>query len=91
MFLKDAPSETLPSVEACDNPGNADDYGANDLFLANTANTKTLWVCSGDDDLSGKICPPQSELILVLAEMGACIPQPGEARDLAVAIYFRRE
>lgn len=90
-LLKDAPGEVAPSYIGCDNPGLSFDYAASDLILANRTNTKTLWVCSADHSIADKPCDPKNELVLVEAEKGTCISDPGDFNHLAIAIYFLKE
>jgi cysteine-rich repeat protein len=91
-LLKDAPGAGLggqTSTVECVFTGGTNDYGANDLYLANRVNDKTLWVCSGDRALHTQPCAPANELALVNASLGACVDQSIDATRLAVALYFQ--
>lgn len=91
VMLKDDPLGGGATVVECDYSGMNNDYAANDLYLGNRDNTKTLWVCSGDQDISSRPCLENREMILVEAPMGDCIYPSGDFIELAIAIYYRIE
>ena len=91
VMLKDDPLGGSVTMVECDYVGQNDDYAANDLYLANRDNTRTLWVCSGDQDVPGRPCLEHREMILVDAQLGECIQPSGSFVELALAIYYKIE
>ncbi|MCD6498843.1 MAG: DUF4215 domain-containing protein [Deltaproteobacteria bacterium] len=96
VLLEDDPAGTQVSNVSCDTDGDQKpNYGANDLYFANSTNTKNLFVCSAEDDLvdgNGQIvhlCGADQELLLFNASLGHCAQDPGTFTHLAIAIYYQ--
>jgi cysteine-rich repeat protein len=90
-LLKDSTDVNEPSFEWCDLPGLANDYGANDLYAPNRSGTKTLWVCSMDDDYATKVCTPSREITLVSCPPETCSLGCDGINTMAIAIYEGRD
>jgi cysteine-rich repeat protein len=95
VLLADPPNAGVAgatSTVTCDVGSPAWNYGANDFYLGSSSDTRTLWVCSGDTELSADPCIENNELALVDMPMGQCATagaQVIDATHLAVAIYYQ--